>query len=82
MANESLYRGPVLTDTGHVFVQCPDETPWGFSLHDDDDKSWSGGFGPWAGWLPVDRDDPRITDDDRRKIDDIMAMLDDQEERG
>jgi hypothetical protein len=74
----SVYRGPVLTDTGYVLIQWPDENRWGFSLHDDD-QTWPGGLGPWSEWEVISRDNPRITGEDRQRIDDILAQIADNE---
>lgn len=62
-----IHTGYVVTDTGSILVQHPDENQWGFSLCDDE-QSWPGGIGVAGEWTAIAPDDPRITDDDRERL--------------
>lgn len=42
----------VRTTEGLYLIQVPDETPYGFSLRDDE-QSWPGGFGIATDWIAV-----------------------------
>jgi len=55
-----IHTGYVLTESGSILLQLPDENQWGFTLCDDD-SSWPGGFGIASDWEPLEDDDPRIT---------------------
>lgn len=64
----TLHFGYVLTDEGEVLIQVPDEnTQWGFYLTDGD-QSWDGGVGVSEGWEALKRNDRRITEDERAKL--------------
>jgi hypothetical protein len=68
MASDTIRAGYVITETGKVLVQVPDESSrWGFYLADDD-QTWDGGFGVASEWDLVADDDPRITDADRERL--------------
>ncbi|MGE4195973.1 MAG: hypothetical protein AB7G11_02470 [Phycisphaerales bacterium] len=64
--------GYILTESGDIYVQVPNpESRWGFYLADDD-QSWDGGIGLASSWELLDEDDPRITDDDRERLEWIL----------
>ena len=60
--------GYVITDTGEILVQVPDDSSkWGFFLSDED-ESWDGGFGAASSWELIDESDPRITDEVKDRL--------------
>lgn len=68
MTTETVQAGYVLTDTGEILVQLPDESmEHGFCLADDD-QTWDGGLGVAQTWDLLTDDDPRISDDDRERM--------------
>jgi hypothetical protein len=68
---ERLHVGYVITESGLVLLQVPDDSRWGFHLCDDD-QSWDGGFGVASSWEAVRDDDPRITEEDRERLEPIL----------
>ena len=64
----SVPSGYVVADNGNVYVQVPDDSQWGFSVASDD-QSWPGGIGLGvSNWELVADDDPRVTDEDRERL--------------
>lgn len=63
----TVESGYVLTETGEILVQVPDDNPWGFALLDDD-QQWPGGFGVAGEWQLLPGDDPRITAEIRERL--------------
>lgn len=59
--------GYVITNSGLVLVQLPDDNQHGFVLADED-QTWNGGFGVADEWELVPDDDARISDEDRRRL--------------
>lgn len=62
----------VITGTGTILVQRPDQTSFGFSLHDDD-QSWPGGIGCATEWTAIPATDPRITEDHHQRLDHLLS---------
>lgn len=58
------------TETGIVYVQVPDDSPWEFSLCSGD-QSWPGGFGCCREWEVVDPSE--VSDEDKN----LLGELDD-----
>lgn len=53
--------------TGEYLVQIPNNSQWGFALHDDD-QCWDGGFNSGASeWILVDR--AEVPADVRERLD-------------
>lgn len=50
-----------------ILLQLPDDNQWGFVLADDD-QSWPGGFGIASEWEALEDTDPRITHEDRERL--------------
>jgi hypothetical protein len=72
MATESIPASYVLTADGTVLVQVPNpNSRWGFYLADDD-QSWDGGLGVASEWERIEDDDPRITEEDRERLEMIL----------
>jgi hypothetical protein len=71
MATDKIYTGYVITERGLVLVQAPADNRWGCLLADDD-QTWDGGFGIATEWEPIDDDDPRITAEDRERLEDTL----------
>jgi hypothetical protein len=63
----SLHIGYVLTNTGRVMVQLPDDGAHGFALADGE-QYWPGGLGAAQEWEALRDDDPRITEGDRQQL--------------
>lgn len=64
----------VITEGGTILVQVPDATSeWGFYLADDE-QTWDGGFGVAGEWVPIPRDDPRITQEDRDAMEWMLPL--------
>lgn len=70
-----IHRGYVITGDGTILVQVPNDNQWGFMLCDDD-QTWDGGFGVASEWEPIANDDPRITDEDRERLQWILDEAD------
>lgn len=68
------HTGYVVTDSGKILVQTPENNLWGFSLQDDD-QSWPGGFGIAQSWDAIEADDPRITPAVRERLQWILDEL-------
>lgn len=66
-----IHCGYVVSESGLILLQVPDDNRWGFYLCDDD-QSWDGGFGVSSSWEAIGDDDPRITEDDRERLADIL----------
>jgi len=63
-----LHKGFVLHEKAGILLQLPAENQHGFILADDD-QTWPGGFGLGnASWECLANDDPRITDEDRERL--------------
>jgi hypothetical protein len=72
MTTETIKAGYVLTSDGAIMVQIPARNQWGFCLADDD-QTWPGGFGVAHRWELLADDDPRIGDEDRDRLEWILA---------
>jgi hypothetical protein len=67
MSSTKIHTGYVITDTGTILLQIPDNNRWGFSIQDDD-QTWPGGLGIASEWEVLKDTDPRITDADRERL--------------
>lgn len=62
----TIHTGYVIDDaTGNVYAQIPADNAVGFVICDDD-QTWD--FPPFSSWSPVADDDPRVSDDDRERL--------------
>lgn len=65
-ANQKTHRGYVITPEGDVYLQLPaDNAPRGFVIADED-QAWD--IPPFKSWEAIAEDDPRITEDDRERL--------------
>lgn len=68
----------VITDHDQILVQLPDTNKWGFTLVNED-QTWPGGWGIDR-WERLSDDDPRIRDEDRKRLQWIFDELPLEEE--
>jgi hypothetical protein len=61
------FEGYVLTNHGKVLLQIADPNRFGFVLQDDD-QEWPGGIGVAEAWEALEPTDPRITTEDRERL--------------
>jgi hypothetical protein len=74
-----MHIGYVATSYGTILLQLPDASAWGFCLSSDD-QTWPGGHGACSSWEALADDDPRITADDRARLEWLLADTNLQED--
>lgn len=72
MANDQVKAGYVLGSNDKIYVQVPADNQWGFEICDEN-ESWPGGVNSGLkSWTLLSRDDERITNDDRSRLDWVL----------
>ena len=72
MVEKSLVR----TDDGLILAQIPDDSRWGFALHDDD-QCWPGGFGIASEWECVSEEEARKESGNDDLVDTLLSYMED-----